>query len=63
MTGCIALGIIGGVGVGWWYARKCHQPVPDLLDLVAPALPLAQAIGRLGNYFNQELFGRPSALP
>lgn len=56
-------GIIGGVGVGWWYARKCHQPVADLLDMVAPALPLAQAIGRLGNYFNQELFGRPSSLP
>ncbi len=34
-----------------------------LLDGVAPALPLAQAIGRWGNWFNQELFGRPSTLP
>ncbi|HSS08891.1 MAG TPA: prolipoprotein diacylglyceryl transferase, partial [Acidimicrobiales bacterium] len=34
-----------------------------LLDCAAPALPLAQAIGRWGNYFNQELFGRPTGLP
>ena len=34
-----------------------------MLDAVAPALPLAQAIGRWGNYFNQELFGRPTKLP
>jgi prolipoprotein diacylglyceryl transferase len=34
-----------------------------ILDVVAPALPLAQAIGRWGNWFNQELFGRPSTLP
>src|SRR3546814_11272901 len=32
-------------------------------DVVAPAIPIAQAIGRLGNWFNQELFGRPSDLP
>jgi prolipoprotein diacylglyceryl transferase len=56
-------GIIGGVGVGWWYARRRKQSVVDLLDMVAPALPLAQAIGRFGNYFNQELFGRPTTLP
>jgi prolipoprotein diacylglyceryl transferase len=31
--------------------------------VVAPALPLAQAVGRLGNWFNQELFGRPTGLP
>jgi len=38
-------------------------PIPALLDIVAPALPLAQAIGRWGNWFNQELFGRPTPLP
>jgi prolipoprotein diacylglyceryl transferase len=37
--------------------------VPQLLDVVAPAIPLGQAIGRLGNWFNQELFGRPTDLP
>lgn len=35
----------------------------DLLDSVAPAVPAAQAIGRWGNYFNQELFGTPTDLP
>jgi prolipoprotein diacylglyceryl transferase len=34
-----------------------------LLDVVTPGLALAHAIGRWGNYFNQELFGRPSTLP
>lgn len=56
-------GIIGGVAVGWWYSRRRGFAVPDLLDMVAPAFPLAQAIGRWGNYFNQELFGRPTTLP
>ena len=56
-------GIAAGVGVGWWVARRKGYPATVLLDVVAPALPLAQAIGRWGNYFNQELFGRPSRLP
>jgi prolipoprotein diacylglyceryl transferase len=56
-------GIAGGVLAGWWYARRHHLDMAALLDCVAPALPLAQAIGRWGNYFNQELFGRPSTLP
>jgi prolipoprotein diacylglyceryl transferase len=63
------LGIWGGVAVGAavgiWRARK-RMPKEDvlrLLDAVAPALLVAQAIGRIGNYFNQELFGKPSTLP
>ncbi len=44
-------------------ARRRHLDVAGLLDAVAPALPVAQAIGRFGNYFNQELFGRPTTLP
>ncbi len=39
------------------------MPLGPLADAIAPALPLAQAIGRLGNWFNQELFGRPTDLP
>jgi prolipoprotein diacylglyceryl transferase len=35
----------------------------DCIDAAIPGLPLAQAIGRLGNYFNQELFGRPTTVP
>jgi prolipoprotein diacylglyceryl transferase len=56
-------GVSGGVLGGWIRARRMHIPLPPLLDVVAPALPLAQAIGRWGNYFNQELFGLPSKLP
>jgi phosphatidylglycerol---prolipoprotein diacylglyceryl transferase len=56
-------GVVGGVLLGAVGARRHHLPLPPLLDCVAPALALAQAIGRWGNYFNQELFGRPSNLP
>ncbi|HWW53887.1 MAG TPA: prolipoprotein diacylglyceryl transferase [Acidimicrobiales bacterium] len=56
-------GVLGGVAVGVWVAHRRGADVRLLLDVVAPALPLAQAIGRWGNYFNQELFGRPTTLP
>lgn len=56
-------GIAAGVVAGALVARRRGLPVPDLLDVVAPALPVAQAIGRLGNWFNQELYGRPTELP
>ena len=56
-------GIIGGVLAGLWCAKRRGASVPDLFDVIAPAMPLAQAIGRVGNYFNQELFGRPTTLP
>ncbi len=56
-------GLIAGVGAGAYIAHRRGLPVPQLLDVVAPALPVAQAIGRLGNWFNQELFGRPTDLP
>jgi prolipoprotein diacylglyceryl transferase len=56
-------GLLAGVVAGALVARHRHLPVLLLLDVVAPALPLAQAIGRIGNWFNQELFGRPTNLP
>ena len=56
-------GVIGGVLLGAVGARRHHLPLRPLLDCVAPALALAQAIGRWGNYFNQELYGRPTSLP
>jgi prolipoprotein diacylglyceryl transferase len=56
-------GIAGGVLAGWIYIRRHGLDFGAILDCVAPALPLAQAIGRWGNYFNQELFGRPTTLP
>jgi prolipoprotein diacylglyceryl transferase len=57
--GGIAAGILGGAIA----ARRRGIRMLPLIDAVAPALLLAQAIGRWGNYFNQELFGRPTKLP
>ena len=61
------LGIWGGVAlaavVGIWRVRRRGASVDAFMDAVAPAILVAQAIGRIGNYFNQELFGRPTALP
>ncbi len=56
-------GLLVGVMTGVVVARRRGLPVAGLLDAVAPAIPVAQAVGRLGNWFNQELFGRPSDLP
>ncbi len=61
------LGIWGGIAVGvacgLIVTRRRHLDWRLVLDCATPALPLAQAIGRWGNYFNQELFGKPSGLP
>ncbi|MHB8776902.1 MAG: prolipoprotein diacylglyceryl transferase [Anaerolineales bacterium] len=55
--------IVGGSLALLVFARRQGLPFWDLADLLAPGLALAQAIGRLGNYFNQELYGLPSRLP
>ena len=57
--GAVAGGVIGGAVV----ARRAGADVFAGMDAVAPGLVLAQAIGRLGNWFNQELFGQPTSLP
>jgi prolipoprotein diacylglyceryl transferase len=56
-------GILGGALAGAWRVRRSGESVRLVMDAVAPALLVAQAIGRIGNYFNQELFGKPSGLP
>ncbi|MBD0291528.1 MAG: prolipoprotein diacylglyceryl transferase [Thermoleophilia bacterium] len=56
-------GIAGGVLMGVWAARRAGVSAFALMDVVAPALLLAQAIGRWGNYWNQELFGVPTDRP
>jgi prolipoprotein diacylglyceryl transferase len=56
-------GLLAGVLTGVVLAQRRGLPAARLLDVVAPAIPVAQAIGRLGNWFNQELFGRPTDLP
>ncbi len=61
------LGIWGGIAlaavVGVWRVRRSGASAVLFMDAVAPALLVAQAIGRVGNYFNQELFGGPTTLP
>jgi prolipoprotein diacylglyceryl transferase len=57
--GAIAFGVLGAYLV----ARRRKIAFPAVLDAAAPAILVAQAIGRLGNWFNQELFGRPTTLP
>ena len=56
-------GLIVGVVVGALVARRRGLGMGLALDVIVPTLPVAQAVGRLGNWFNQEVFGRPSNLP
>ena len=56
-------GIALGVVVGAWVGHRHGVDTRLLFDCAAPALPLAQAIGRWGNWWNQELFGKPTTLP
>jgi prolipoprotein diacylglyceryl transferase len=57
--GAIALGAVGA----WIGCRRRGIPLPAWADALAPGIALAQAIGRWGNWFNQELYGRPTDLP
>lgn len=57
--GAIALGALGA----WIGLRRAGLRIAPFADALAPGLLVAQAVGRLGNYFNQELFGGPTDLP
>jgi prolipoprotein diacylglyceryl transferase len=61
------LGIWGAVAIGaigaWIGCRRRGIPLPAWADTLAPSLAFAQAIGRWGNWFNQELYGRPTDVP
>jgi prolipoprotein diacylglyceryl transferase len=56
-------GLTFGAIAALWYLRRNDVSIPDFADSAAPALPLAHAIGRWGNYFNEELYGTPTDLP
>ena len=56
-------GILCGVLAGLWKARRMGLDPLAVISCAAPAIAVAQAIGRWGNWFNQELFGRPTDLP
>jgi prolipoprotein diacylglyceryl transferase len=57
--GAIALGAVGA----WIGCRRAGIRLPPFADAAAPGIAVAQAIGRFGNWFNQELYGRPTDLP
>ncbi len=54
--------LLGGVGA-WIGCRRRGIPLPAFGDAIAPGIIVAQAIGRIGNYFNQELYGRATTMP
>jgi prolipoprotein diacylglyceryl transferase len=56
-------GVALGIAVGVWVAHRRGWRLSVGLDALIPGIPLAQAIGRLGNWWNQELFGKPTNLP
>ena len=56
-------GLTFGILTGIWVCYRRGLPVLPALDAAIPGIPLAQAFGRWGNYFNQELFGTPTKLP
>lgn len=59
IPGAIALGALGA----WIACRRKGIPLPFMADAIVPGVVTAQAIGRVGNYFNQELYGGPTTLP
>ncbi|MGH1492957.1 MAG: prolipoprotein diacylglyceryl transferase [Acidimicrobiales bacterium] len=56
-------GLILGTLAGYWAAKRRGLDIGNVIDAVIPGIPIAQAIGRLGNWFNQEIFGRPTDVP
>lgn len=56
-------GLMGGAVGAWWGSRRAGIRFTAFADAVAPGILAAQALGRWGNYFNQELFGSPTTLP
>lgn len=55
--------LVGGLLALTWYSSRIKKPFLTVADVVTPAMPLGQAIGRWGNFFNQELFGYPTDVP
>jgi len=56
-------GVIGGAIALWLYCRKYGQKFLQWADVIVPGLALAQGVGRIGNFINQEVYGAPTTLP
>ena len=56
-------GLLGVVGAFWYFSRTRKKPFLDVADFIAPLVPQGLFFGRLGNFINGELWGKPSDLP
>ncbi len=56
-------GLLGVIVAVWMYGRKTHRSLLVVCDFLAPLIPLGLLFGRIGNFINQELWGRPTDLP
>jgi len=56
-------GFIGVLVAVWWWARKTDRRFLAVTDFIAPLVPLGYAFGRIGNFINAELVGRPTDVP
>ncbi|RPJ49293.1 MAG: prolipoprotein diacylglyceryl transferase [Chloroflexi bacterium] len=55
--------VVGGFIAVWIFVRRRGESIGTWVDIIVPGLALAQAIGRWGNFFNQEVYGSPTSLP
>jgi phosphatidylglycerol:prolipoprotein diacylglycerol transferase len=56
-------GLLGVLTAGWWWSRRHGMHFFDTVDFVAPLVPIGLGLGRLGNFINGELWGKPSDVP
>lgn len=56
-------GLLGVLAAGWWWSRRQRLHFFDTIDFVAPLVPIGLGLGRLGNFINGELWGKPTTLP
>jgi phosphatidylglycerol:prolipoprotein diacylglycerol transferase len=55
-------GLLGVLAAAWWWSRRHRLHFFDTMDFVAPLVPIGLGLGRLGNFINGELWGKPTAL-